>query len=95
MERLLVQPISNLLATEQIQSGDWIRVELEKERNKDGSESLQLIFSKEAEGLPLATLYELIDNSVPVQLAALAAAVNAEQPKAVAGAAPQRQKSRF
>jgi ATP-dependent Clp protease ATP-binding subunit ClpA len=86
MERLLVQPISNLLATDQIQNGDWIRVELE-----DG----QLTFAKEAEGLPLATLYELIDNSVPVQLAALAAAVNAEQPRQNSNTALQRQKSRF
>lgn len=86
MERLLVQPISNLLATDQIQNGDWIRVELEEG---------QLSFSKEAEGLPLATLYELIDNSVPVQLAALAAAVNAEQPKNNQNGALQKQKSRF
>ncbi len=93
MERLLVQPISNLLATDQIQSGDWIRVELDPALAPDAPPELS--FSKEAEGLPLATLYELIDNSVPVQLAALAAAVSADQPKSTAGAAPQKQKSRF
>jgi hypothetical protein len=93
MERLLVQPISNLLATDQIQTGDWIRVELEAPA--EAGAAPELSFSKEAEGLPLATLYELIDNSVPVQLAALAAAVAADQPKANAGAAPQKQKSRF
>ncbi|MDX2269929.1 MAG: AAA family ATPase [Bryobacter sp.] len=93
LERLLVQPISNLLATDQIQTGDWIRVELNQPKSEGGAP--ELVFSKEAEGLPLATLYELIDNTVPVQLAALAAAVSQEQPKSSGGAVPQKQKSRF
>ncbi len=92
IERLLVQPISNLLATDQIQNGDWIRVELEP--NGEGG-TPELSFSKEAEGLPIATLYELIDNTVPVQLAALAAAVSSDQPKLSAGAGMQKQKGRF
>jgi ATP-dependent Clp protease ATP-binding subunit ClpB len=74
MERLLVQPLSNLLATDQITNGDWIRIELNGE---DGC----LTFAKEAEGLPIATLYELIDTTVPIQLAALAAAVSQDPPR--------------
>jgi ATP-dependent Clp protease ATP-binding subunit ClpB len=74
MERLLVQPLSNLLATDQINNGDWIRIELNPEEGC-------LTFAKEAEGLPIATLYELIDTTVPIQLAALAAAVSQEPPR--------------
>lgn len=88
MERLLVQPLSNLLATDQITNGDWIRVEL------DSSEGT-LLFSKEAEGLPIATLYELIDTTVPIQLAALAAAVSHEPPRMSQVRQQQGLKSRF
>jgi ATP-dependent Clp protease ATP-binding subunit ClpA len=44
IERLLVQPLSNLLASDQIQRGDCIRVSY-----REGSPSL--IFSREAAGL--------------------------------------------
>ena len=87
IERLLVQPISNLLATRQIEEGDWIRVEFDEVLG-------ELVFSKEAEGLPIQTLYELIDSSVPLQLTSLAAAVSAESPKGTAAASMQKQKSR-
>lgn len=87
IERLLVQPVSNLLATRQIDDGDWIRVELDPT-------AAELTFSKEAEGLPIQTLYELIDTSVPLQLTSLAAAVAAESPKGSSASSLQRQKSR-
>ncbi len=74
MERLLVQPLSNLLATEQIEDGDCLRIEF------DAIER-ELTFTKEAEGLPIGTMFEMIDTSVPVQLGALAAAVSNEHPK--------------
>lgn len=74
MERLLVQPLSNLLATDQIEDGDCLRIEF------DAIER-ELTFNKEAEGLPIGTMFEMIDTSVPVQLSALAAAVANDQPK--------------
>ena len=46
IERLLVQPLSNLIATSQVRAGDWIRVD--HEESHPG-----LVFLKEAEGLPL------------------------------------------
>lgn len=74
LERLLVQPLSNLLATEQIQDGDCLRIDVDTVAG-------ELTFTREAEGLPLATMFEMIDTSIPVQLSALAAAVSQEAPK--------------
>src|SRR5579863_1658596 len=57
IERLLVQPISNLIATDQVRGGDWIRVDHDHE-------SLQMSFMKEAEGLPIHAMAELLDRSI-------------------------------
>jgi len=65
IERLLVQPLSNLIATEQIKSGDWIRVDF----NADCG---TLTFLKEAEGLPIHTMAELVDNSIVLPLHTMA-----------------------
>jgi ATP-dependent Clp protease ATP-binding subunit ClpA len=65
IERLLVQPLSNLIATDQIKAGDWIRVEF-------SAESGQMVFLKEAEGLPIHTMAELVDNSITLPVHALA-----------------------
>ncbi len=88
MERLLVQPLSNLLATEQIQDGDFLRIDF------DAVEQ-ELSFVKEAEGLPIGTMFEMIDTTVPVQLGALAAAVSNEMPKANAAAPMQKLKGKI
>jgi len=64
IEKLLVQPLSNLIATDQIKSGDWIRVDF-------NAECKQLVFLKEAEGLPIHTMAELVDNSVTMPVHAL------------------------
>lgn len=49
IERLLVQPLSNLIATEQISGGDLIRVDFDPSARR-------LMFFKEAEGLPVAEM---------------------------------------
>jgi len=59
IERLLVQPMSNLIATDQVRGGDWIRVEF------DGSLKA-LSFAREAEGLPVADMARLVDTSVTI-----------------------------
>jgi len=56
VERLLVQPLSNLIATSQVRAGDWIRVD--HEESHPG-----LVFLKEAEGLPLHTMMALLERS--------------------------------
>ena len=57
IERLLVQPISNLIATDQVRGGDWIRVDFD-------AEAKMLTFSREAEGLPVQDMVRLVDTSV-------------------------------
>src|SRR5665213_3553236 len=59
IERLLVQPMSNLIATDQVRGGDWIRV--------DFDESLKILsFARECEGLPVADMARLVDTSVTI-----------------------------
>jgi ATP-dependent Clp protease ATP-binding subunit ClpB len=57
IERLLVQPISNLIATDQVRGGDWIRVDFDPEVKN-------LTFAREAEGLPVQDMVRLVDTSV-------------------------------
>jgi len=59
IERLLVQPISNLIATEQVRGGDWIRVDFDDQANN-------LRFAREAEGLPVQDMARLVDTSVTI-----------------------------
>ncbi len=54
IERLLVQPLSNLIATEQVKGGDLLRVELDDEGSG-------LRFMREAEGLAISTMAEMVD----------------------------------
>jgi ATP-dependent Clp protease ATP-binding subunit ClpA len=70
IERLLVQPMSNLIATDQVRAGDWIKVD-------SGPENL--LFSREAEGLAIHAMVELVDHSISLPLGALANAISAEQ----------------
>lgn len=57
IERLLVQPISNLIATDQVRGGDWIRVDFD-------ADVKNLTFAREAEGLPVHDMVRLVDTSV-------------------------------
>ena len=57
IERLLVQPMSNLIATDQVRGGDWIRVDFDQPHKT-------LSFAREAEGLPIADMARLVDTSV-------------------------------
>src|SRR5262249_9209407 len=59
IERLLVQPMSNLIATDQVRGGDWIRVDFD-ESGKN------LSFAREAEGLPVQDMARLVDTSVTI-----------------------------
>ena len=88
IERLLVQPLSNLLATQQIDDGDCLRIDFDPQER-------ELTFTKEAEGLPIGTMFEMIDTSVPVQLGTLAAAVAHDQPKSSLAAATSKQRGRI
>jgi len=71
IERLLVQPMSNLIATDQVRGGDWIRVEFD-----DDGEALR--FAREAEGLPVTEMARLVDTSVMMPELASATGAAAE-----------------
>ncbi len=74
IERLLVQPMSNLIATDQVRGGDWIRVDF------DDSARL-LCFAKEAEGLPVQDMARLVDTSVTIPALTMASGASAEPTK--------------
>src|SRR5665213_132867 len=71
IERLLVQPMSNLIATEQVRGGDWIRVDYDP-----GASILR--FARECEGLPVQEMARLVDTSVSMPEMAAASGASAE-----------------
>jgi len=74
IERLLVQPMSNLIATDQVRGGDWVRVDF------DDAGRL-LCFAREAEGLPVAEMARLVDTSVTMPELVSANGAAAEAPR--------------
>ena len=68
IERLLVQPLSNLIATGQVRGGDLIRVDFD-----EGASTL--IFQREAEGLPVRAMAEMVDEPVRPWVRVAAAAL--------------------
>ncbi len=74
IERNLVQPLSNLIATDQVGGGDLIQVDAEPDNEN-------LFFYKEAEGLSITALAEMVDPPVRAW-ARLAAAAQPNEPVA-------------
>jgi ATP-dependent Clp protease ATP-binding subunit ClpA len=74
IERLLVQPLSNLIATDQVVSGDWIQIDFDPQVNN-------LVFTKEAEGLEVAAMASLLADTTEMPPMAAAATAALEQPK--------------
>ena len=64
IERLLVQPMSNLIATDQVRGGDCVQVDFDADRKA-------LAFVKEAEGLPVHAMADLVDRSISMPAFAL------------------------
>ena len=65
--------MSNLLASDQVHAGDWIRVDYDTIRGC-------MTFVKEAEGLPVHAMAEIVDTSItlPMSTAAGVAFENAK-----------------
>jgi ATP-dependent Clp protease ATP-binding subunit ClpA len=82
IERLLVQPLSNLIATSQIQPGDLIRVE----KHPDFDD---LVFTCEAQGLPIQAMAEIAGPPVRQWMRA-ASAPAPDPPKPVAARGSRR-----
>jgi ATP-dependent Clp protease ATP-binding subunit ClpA len=72
IERMLVQPLSNLIATEQIRGGDLVRVDWDEENGC-------LRFFREDEGIPVQAMAEMLDP--PVRLWARSAAATQPLPQ--------------
>jgi ATP-dependent Clp protease ATP-binding subunit ClpB len=53
IERLLVHPLSNLIATDQVKTGDWIQIDFDGDRNC-------LIFTTEEEDLQLQKMVSIV-----------------------------------
>ena len=82
IDRALVHPISNLIATQQARTGDLIKVDFDPETN-------QMTFAKEAEDLPPSTMAQMMESSVnPPTTPLMAGAVVA--PATRRAAAPRR-----
>jgi ATP-dependent Clp protease ATP-binding subunit ClpA len=82
IERILVQPLSNLIATEQVHGGDWVRMDFSEALNR-------ATFLKEAEGLPVHAMAEMAGESVTLPASATAGTPVAE-PARAAGARSSR-----
>ena len=83
IERLLVQPMSNLIATDQVRGGDWIRVDFD-----NGSRALS--FAREAEGLPVQDMARLVDNSVTIPSLTLSTGATVEPARTVSARSSKR-----
>ena len=75
IERLVVQPMSNLIATDQVRGGDWVKVDFDSTRHC-------MMFTKEAEGLPVAAMVDLMDQPMSAPSLTMAAGAVYEPPRA-------------
>lgn len=71
IEKLLVHPLSNLMATSQVAQGDWIEADFDEERKC-------LLFTKEAEGLEIHAMANMIGEGFRMPPAVNAASVPPE-----------------
>ncbi|HEY6990364.1 MAG TPA: AAA family ATPase [Bryobacteraceae bacterium] len=76
IERLLVHPLSNLMATSQVTAGDWIQADFDAERRC-------LLFTKEAEGLEVHAMANLIGDNLRMPPVVMAAGAQADLAKTV------------
>src|SRR3954467_4402355 len=75
IDRNLVHPLSNLIATEQVRGGDLIRVDYDRSLSR-------LTFFKEAEDMPAYAMVQMVDPSIAPPLGSSWAGAAADQPRA-------------
>ena len=75
IDRTLVHPLSNLIATDQIRGGDLIRVDFDES-------NLRMTFFKEAEDMPAYAMVQMVDTSMNIP-AAVTASASVEQPRLI------------
>ncbi len=59
IQQNLVHPLSNLLATQQVSTGDWIQADFDAEQKR-------LFFTKEAEGLEVHAMARILGEEMPM-----------------------------
>lgn len=74
IEKNLVQPLSNLIATAQVRTGDLVKVDVDAAAEK-------LTFTREAEGMPVSTMTEIACTSALLSLNHFARGTFAETPR--------------
>jgi ATP-dependent Clp protease ATP-binding subunit ClpB len=74
IDRNLVHPLSNLIATEQVRGGDLIRV--------DYTGMSRLTFYKEAEDMPAYAMVQMVDTSIAPPLGTYSAGASVDPPRA-------------
>ena len=77
IDRALVQPMSNLIATQQVRGGDLIKVDFD-------SEDRGLTFAKEAEDMPAYAMVQMMEASSNTQITPLTAAAVVPLPRVAA-----------
>jgi ATP-dependent Clp protease ATP-binding subunit ClpB len=77
IDRELVHPMSNLIATQQVRGGDLIKVDFDEDDN-------QLTFAKEAEDMPAYAMMQMAEASANAQPGSLTAGAVAEPPRVAA-----------
>ena len=83
IERWLVHPLSNLIASGQIRNGDLVRVDFDHELGI-------LTFTKEAENIPGYEMVQMSEAATPVQAAAAAMPAESEMPRAASAKSTRR-----
>ena len=76
IDRNLVHPLSNLIATEQVCGGDLIRVDFDEAVSC-------LTFYKEAEDMPAYAMVQMVDTSIAPPIGTFSAGAAVEQPRAI------------
>jgi len=76
IDRSLVHPLSNLIATEQIRGGDLIRVDYDPAQSR-------LNFFKEAEDMPAYAMVQMVDTSIIPPVGTYTAGATVEAPRSI------------
>src|SRR5262249_29553944 len=76
IERNLVHPLSNLIATDQVRGGDLIRIDLEEG-------ACHLSFTKEAEDMPAYAMVQMVETTTAPPVGTFAAGAVVETSRSV------------
>ena len=76
IDRALVHPLSNLIATEQVRGGDLVRVDFDTNLGR-------MTFFKEAEDMPAYAMVQMVDTSVQPSPGSFSTGATADAPRAI------------